>query len=244
MKLTICHLYPDICNLYGDQGNVRTLIKRSEERGIETQLIQLPVGEKYPLSKCDLLFMGGGQEKEILSLQGEMTSWRGTELKAAIEDGKTLLAICGAYQLLGHSYENVEGETFGFMGALDFHTVAQKERMVGDYLFSWEETGENVSIVAFENHSGQTFLGDKVKPLGKVIKGYGNNGQDQTEGARYHNVCCTYGHGPILPKNPKFADFLLETALVQKYGSAQLEPLDDTLEDRANAYMVKRLSSQ
>ena len=241
MKLNICHLYPDLLNLYGDQGNIKTLLLRAQRRGIEVEIISAPLGEKVHFSDCDLMFIGSGQDAEQRVVLDELHAWRGAEIKAAIADGITLLAIAGGGELLGHSYKTLDGAEMDFIGALDFYCVAQKERMVGDYLFSWDETGVELPILGFENHASATFLGAGVRPLGQVMKGYGNNGQDKTEGARYLNTFCTYSHGPILPKNPKFADFLLETALKRKYGDVTLSPLDDTLETQANAYMVNRL---
>ena len=241
MKLNICHLYPDLLNLYGDQGNIKALSLRSQKRGIEVEIIPAAFGERANFSDCDFIFIGSGQDAEQRILLEELQAWRGAEIKAAIADGITFLAIAGGGELLGHSYKTLDGAEMDFIGALDFYSVAQKERMVGDYLFSWDETGEEIPIVGFENHAAVTFLGAGVRPLGQIIKGHGNNGQDKTEGARYLNTFCTYSHGPILPKNPKFADFLLETALKHKYGDMTLSPLDDTLEAQANAYMVNRL---
>ena len=136
-------------------------------------------------------------------------------------DGKAFLCVCGGYQLMGHSYETYTGERFAFLGALDLVTVGARERMIGNFAFETEFG----SVVGFENHSGRTRLGPDVQPLGRVIRGFGNNGEDGTEGARYKNVFCTYSHGPVLPKNPALCDGILAAALTRKYGSAELAPL-------------------
>ncbi|MCL2368713.1 MAG: glutamine amidotransferase [Oscillospiraceae bacterium] len=243
MELNICHLYPDLLNLYGDRGNVVTLQRRCEARGIAVTVTGAPLGERVHLADFDLLFIGGGQDAEQAILLEEIQGWRGGEIKAAIEDGKVMLAVCGGYQLLGHSYKTWDGREMDLIGALDFYSVGEQDRLIGDYLFEWDAPGTAVSIVGFENHSARTFLGDGVRPFGRVIAGHGNNGKDGTEGARYHNVFGTYSHGPLLPKNPVLADWLIRLALTEKYGSAELIPLDDAFETRANWYMVERLSS-
>lgn len=242
MELNICHLYPDILNLYGDRGNILCMKKRLEWRGIGVTVDEVSVGQKLDAKKYDLLFIGGGQdfEQEVLlpDLRGEKTE----ELKAAIEDGLPVLAICGGYQMLGQYYKTWDGVQCDFTGAIDVYTVGAKQRMIGNYMFTCEELG--CEVVGFENHSGKTYLGDGVRPVGKVLAGYGNNGEDGLEGARYKNVFATYSHGSLLPKNPQIADFVLKTALTRKYGALELKPLDDTLEIAAHAYMKKRLSEK
>jgi len=213
-------------------------------RGIEVTVTGAPLGERVNLADFDLLFLGGGQDAEQGVLLDELHNWRGAEVKAAIEDGAVTLAICGGYQLLGRSYKTWDGKEMDCAGALDVISVGQKERMIGDYMFQWDEPGAPIHIVGFENHSAKTYLGNGVTPFGRVLAGHGNNGEDGTEGARYHNVFGTYSHGPLLPKNPKLADWLLRLALERKYGSAELESLDDTLEEAANAFMVARLANE
>jgi len=244
MELNICHLYPDLLNLYGDRGNVLTLIYRCEERDIKVSIKEAPLGERVPFSDCDLFFIGSGQDADQLILQDELSQWRGAEIKSAIEDGKVFLAICGGYQILGHSYKTWDGKEMDFIGALDFYSVGEKERMIGDYMFRWDEPGEPVKIVGFENHSAKTYLGSGVRPFGKVLTGFGNNGTDHTEGVRCQNVFGSYSHGPLLPKNPILADWLIRLALERKYGHAELALLDDTLENKANQYMVARLTGK
>jgi len=244
MELKICHLYPDLLNLYGDQGNVVTLAQRSRRRGIDVTLVSAPLGERVSLTDCDILFLGGGQDAEQALLLDELRSFRGAEIGAAIEDGKTVLAICGGYQILGHSYRTWDGQEMDCIGALDLHSVGHKERMIGDYMFAWDEPGEeSLAVVGFENHSARTYLGSCLRPFGRVLSGHGNNGEDGTEGVRYKNVFGTYSHGPLLPKNPKVADYLLRLALERKYGTAELESLDDSLEEAAHRFMVARLSN-
>ena len=240
MELKICHLFPDVLNLYGDRGNVVCMQKRLNWRGIDVSVTGVSIGQKLKASDYDLFFIGGGQdfEQEVLlaDLQGEKTA----EIKSAIEDGKTFLCICGGYQMLGHYYKTWDGQQCDFIGALDLYTVGHKDRMIGNYMFTCDELGGQ-TVVGFENHSGKTFLGSGLRPIGKVLAGYGNNGEDGMEGARYKNVFCTYSHGCLLPKNPILADHILKTALEHKYGKIDLAPLDDTIELNAHRYMENRL---
>lgn len=240
MELNICHLYPDILNLYGDRGNVLCMRKRLGWRGIDANVEEVSIGQKLEASKYDLLFIGGGQdfEQEVLlpDLRGEKTQ----ELISAIEDELPVLAICGGYQMLGQYYKTWDGQQCDFTGALDLYTVGSEQRMIGNYMFSCEEAGCN--IVGFENHSGKTYLGSGVRPLGRVLEGSGNNGEDGTEGARYKNVFASYSHGCLLPKNQKLADLILQTALERKYGALTLPSLPDTLETAAHTYMENRLT--
>ena len=240
MELNICHLYPDILNLYGDRGNILCMKKRLEWRGIGVTVTGISIGEALEASAYDLLFVGGGQDFEQEVLLGDLAGAKTEELKAAIEDSLPVLAICGGYQMLGQYYKTWDGAQCDFTGALDLYTVGSKDRMIGNYMFTCDELG--CEIVGFENHSGKTYLGAGVKPMGKVLAGFGNNGEDGTEGARYKNVFGTYSHGSLLPKNPKLADHILKTALERKYGAAELPPLDDALETAAHDYMKARLS--
>ena len=240
MELKICHLYPDILNLYGDRGNILCMEKRLQWRGIEVSTTGVSIGQPLKASGYDLFFVGGGQdfEQEVLlkDLAGEKTA----ELKAAIEDEKPVLAICGGYQMLGQYYKTWDGEQCDFTGALNLYTIGSRQRMIGNYLFTCTEL-DNQTVVGFENHSGKTFLGDGVRPMGTVLKGYGNNGEDGMEGARYKNVFATYSHGCLLPKNPVLCDLILKTALTRKYGETALTPLDDSLEQAAHSAMENRL---
>ncbi len=239
MELKICHLYPDILNLYGDQGNILCMKKRLQWRGIDVVTSGVALGQPLKASDYDLFFIGGGQDFEQETLLPDLANGKAAEIKAAVEDGKTFLAICGGYQMLGSSYKTWDGQECDFVGALDLYTVGSKDRLIGNYVFTCEEL--NINVVGFENHSGKTYLGSAVKPMGKVLEGFGNNGQDGTEGARYKNVFATYSHGCLLPKNPVLCDHILKTALEHKYGTAVLEPLNDTFENNAHNYMEKRL---
>ena len=239
MELNICHLYPDILNLYGDRGNILCMKKRLKWRGIGVTVTGVSIGQALEAAAYDLLFVGGGQDFEQEVLLSDLAGGKTGELKAAIEDGLPVLAICGGYQMLGQYYKTWDGAQCDFTGALDLYTIGSKERMIGNYMFTCEELG--CEVVGFENHSGKTYLGSGVKPMGRVLEGFGNNGEDGTEGARYQNVFGTYSHGCLLPKNPKLADHILRVALERKYGEAELVPLDDALETAAHDYMKKRL---
>ena len=240
MELKICHLYPDILNLYGDRGNILCMERRLRWRGLDVTTKGVSVGEPLKASDYDLFFIGGGQDFEQEVLLPDLASGKTEEIKAAIEDGKPFLAICGGYQMLGSYYKTWDGQQCDFTGALDLYTEGSRDRMIGNYSFTCDELG--ITVVGFENHSGKTYLGSSVKPMGKVLAGYGNNGRDGLEGARYKNVFATYSHGCLLPKNPILADHILKTALARKYGRAELEPLDDALETNAHDYMERRLS--
>lgn len=240
MELKICHLYPDILNLYGDRGNILCMERRLRWRDIAVTTTNISVGMPLKAADYDLFFIGGGQDFEQEVLLEDLHGAKTAEIKAAVNDGKTFLAICGGYQMLGQYYKTWDGQQCDFTGALDLYTVGSEQRMIGNYMFSCEEAGCN--IVGFENHSGKTYLGSGVRPLGRVLEGSGNNGEDGTEGARYKNVFASYSHGCLLPKNPKLADLILQTALERKYGALTLPPLPDTLETAAHTYMENRLT--
>ena len=241
MELKICHMYPDVLNLYGDRGNVMCMQKRLEWRGIEATVTRLPIGSTASLAGFDLVFIGGGQDFEQQVLLEDLHRGKDREILAAVHDGMPFLTICGGYQMMGNYYETYDGVRCDFIGAVDLHTVGSEQRMIGNYKFRCgEESGGSV-VVGFENHSGQTFLGEGVQPLGTVLAGFGNNGKDGTEGARYLNVFGTYSHGPLLPKNPALCDHILLTALRRKYGTAELAPLDDAAELAAHDAMAAKL---
>ena len=243
MELHICHLYPDILNLYGDRGNIITMKRRLEDRGIGVTVEEYSIGEPLDVSKYDIFFIGGGQDFEQEVLLRDLAAGKGREICRTVEEEKVFLAICGGYQMLGQYYKTWDGTQLDFIGAINIHTIGAKERMIGNYMFRTAPESSGSVVVGFENHSGKTYLGEGVAPLGTMLKGYGNNGEDQTEGARYKNVFATYSHGSLLPKNPVLCDFILQTALARKYGEAPaLAPLDDTLEMNAHNYMEQRLS--
>lgn len=243
MELNICHLYPDILNLYGDRGNIITMKRRLEGRGIKVNIDECSIGQPLNTDKYDIFFIGGGQDFEQEVLLRDLSSGKAQDIRTAVEEEKTFLAICGGYQMLGEYYKTWDGVQLDFIGAIGVHTIGAKERMIGNYMFrTTPESGDTV-VVGFENHSGKTYLSEQVAPLGMMLSGNGNNGEDKTEGARYKNVFGTYSHGSLLPKNPVLCDFILQTALNHRYDGAEpLAPLDDTLELNAHRYMQERLS--
>lgn len=243
MELNICHLYPDILNLYGDRGNIITMKHRLESRGIKVNIDECSIGQPLNADKYDIFFIGGGQDFEQEVLLRDLSSGKAQDIRTAVEEEKTFLAICGGYQMLGEYYKTWDGVQLDFIGAIGVHTIGAKERMIGNYMFkTTPESGDTV-VVGFENHSGKTYLSEQVAPLGMMLSGNGNNGEDKTEGARYKNVFGTYSHGSLLPKNPVLCDFILQTALNHRYDGAEpLAPLDDTLELNAHRYMQERLS--
>ena len=241
MELNICHLYPDVLNLYGDGGNILCLQKRLAWRGIDVSVARLPIGSPTSLSGFDLVFIGGGQDFEQQVLLEDLHRGRSREICAAANDGVVFLTICGGYQMMGHYYETFDGKRCDFIGLLDLVTVGAKERMIGNYKFRCTPEAGGSVVVGFENHSGKTHLGPSLRPLGTVLAGRGNNGEDGTEGAHWKNVFGTYSHGPMLPKNPAFADLLLATALERKYGRAELQPLDDAAELAAHDEICARV---
>ena len=242
MELKICHMYPDVLNLYGDRGNVICMKSRLERRGIGCAVTRLPIGSAASLAGFDLVFIGGGQDFEQQVLLDDLHRGKAQEIRSAIADGVTFLTICGGYQMLGSYYETYDGQSCDFIGALDLYTIGSKTRMIGNYKFKCGESAGGSIVVGFENHSGKTHLGSGVEPLGAVLAGFGNNGEDGTEGAHYKNVFGTYSHGPMLPKNPEFCDMLLVSALERRYGKAELAPLDDALELLAHDEMCARVN--
>lgn len=241
MELKICHLYPDVLNLYGDGGNIMCMRRRLEWRGIGAELTRMPIGSGGSLAGFDIVFIGGGQDFEQQVLLDDLHRGRAAELRSAAEDGVVFLTICGGYQMMGRYYETFDGKRCDFIGLLDLCTVGAKKRMIGNYKFRCTPSAGGSTVVGFENHSGRTMLSPSVEPLGHVLSGYGNNGEDGTEGAHWKNVFGTYSHGPLLPKNPKFCDMLLSTALERKYGRAELAPLDDAAEKAAHDEMCARI---
>ena len=232
MKLTIGYLYPDLMNLYGDRGNITCLVRRCQWRGIDVE-----VKENFP----DILFMGGGQDRQQKLVAKDLKKGRGEEIKEFIEKGGVGLFICGAYQLMGKFYRPAEGLDLKGLGIFDietYHFGKERPRCIGNVAVEWQ----GKTLVGFENHGGRTYLSKNVKPLGKVLYGHGNNSEDESEGATYKNAFGTYLHGALLPKNPHFADYLIELALKNKYGpEVKLPPLDDTLEWQAHRAVLRKL---
>ena len=244
IELTIHHLYADMMNLYGDRGNVISIKKRCEWRGIPVEVVNVGLGEKVRPNGCDLFLFGGGQDREQAFLAEDLSGSKGSDLRNIVEDGGVVLGVCGGYQLMGHYYETPEGEKLPGVGIFDLHTEPREpdeKRLIGNVLVRvpTPETGGVREVVGFENHGGRTYLGD-TEPLGEVVVGHGNNGEDGTEGARRLNAYGTYMHGSLLPKNPVFADWLLAAGLSRRYGPVELPPLDDSLEQAAHAAAVER----
>ncbi|TYQ13136.1 UNVERIFIED_CONTAM: hypothetical protein Cloal_4194 [Acetivibrio alkalicellulosi] len=244
-ELNICHLYPDILNLYGDRGNIIALEKRCSWRGIDVTISNISIGDIFDAEQHDIIFIGGGQDYEQEILQNDLLIEKGSEVKNAINSEKVFLTICGGFQLLGNYYTTWDKKEIELLGALNIWTIGSKERMIGNFVFECDflmDENCDGKIVGFENHSGKTYLGDGVKPLGKIIKGFGNNGEDKTEGAIYKNVYCSYSHGSLLPKNPTLADHLISIALRQKYKDfVALQSLNDGFESKAHNSMIKRI---
>lgn len=238
MEINICHLYPDLLNVYGDLGNILILKYRCEQRGIKVNIKNLSLGEPFNKEDYDIVFFGGGQDYEQSIVAKDLSGSKKEALQEYIESGKVLLAICGGYQLLGKYYTTPTGEKLEGLCILDIYTEAGDNRFIGNTLIKNEEFNE--TYVGFENHSGRTYIGN-LKPLGKVIKGYGNNGKDGYEGCIYKNTFCSYFHGSLLSKNPELADRLIISALTFKYGPIELSSLDDSYEIAAKEEMVKKL---
>lgn len=242
MEIRICHMYPDVLDLYGDRGNLIAMKKRLEWRGIDCCIEKLPLGSSKNLSGFDLIFFGGGQEFENGAIAADLRSGRAAEISAAIEDGVSVLAICSGFQLLGHYTEDAKGVKTELAGAVDVYTVAGSERRTGDYKFICGEKSGSHEVIGFENHLGRSYLGEGLEPLGKVICGCGNNGEDGGEGLRYKNVFASYSYGPLLPKNPGLCDSILLCTLERKYSISSLEPLGDLAERSAFDAMNARLA--
>lgn len=234
MRLSIAHLYPDLMSIYGDRGNILALKQRSGWRGINVEIDEITIGGKWDLAKYDLFFFGGGQDKEQKLVCQDLQGGKGEILKEAVEKGAVLLAICGGFQLLGQYYKTGTGDVLLGNGLFDARTEPGKKRMIGNVVMETELAGASRTLVGFENHSGKTYLSGNTHPLGKVIYGYGNNGEDAFEGAVYKNAYGTYLHGPLLPKNPWFADLLIKSALEAKYGSIGLAEVDSFIEHKAH----------
>lgn len=236
MTINILHLYPKEMNLYGDHGNVLALTRRCEWRGIETKVYTHEPGDEIP-DDIDIIFGGGGQDSGQSKIEADLLKIA-PKLKEMIDGGMPALVICGVYQLFGKYFHTHEDKNIDGIDILDLYTEAGPTRLIGNITIESPEFGE---IVGYENHSGLTYIGDKNAAFGKVVVGAGNNGSDGTEGMRYKNCIGTYLHGPILPKNPKVADFLIEKAIERKTGEKpELQPLDDTIENRAHKVSASR----
>ncbi len=235
MELRLLALYPEQMNIYADRGNILFLQHRCEWRGIGFAYQAAGPGERIDPGAHDLYYIGGGQDRDQVTVAGDMVETKREALAAAVEDGAALLAVCGGYQLLGHSYQLGE-ETIAGLGLADLHTVREPgERLIGNVAIEADLGDRERLLAGFENHGGRTYLGSGATPLGRVINGFGNNGKDGLEGVRRANLIGTYLHGPLLPKNAWLADRLISLALGRRYGEEpELEPLDDALEAAAH----------
>ena len=232
--LRIAHLYADEMNIYGDRGNILTLQRRAEWRGIPVDVQAIGRGPAPDLSDIDLIFWGGGQDRDQELVFTDAARHKVQAIRGAIDGGAVVLAVCGGYQLLGEYYVTADGKQLPGLGLVDLHTVPGSRRNIGNIVIETSGLGLNpAELVGFENHSGKTYLGAGLKPLGRVLRGAGNNGEDGAEGVASGNIFGTYLHGSLLPKNPHFADLLLERAL-QRRGFNRLEPLDDAVEMSAH----------
>ena len=238
MNLKIAHLYPELLNLYGDRGNIISLQKRAEWRGIDVEVKEYRLSDEIDFENIDILFIGGGSDREQLLVCQRLKEIK-NDFKNYVENNGVVTAICGGYQLLGKYYK-MKDETVDGLDILDIHTESGDGRLIGNVVI--ETNFLERPIVGFENHGGRTYI-ENHNPLGKVIYGNGNNDDDKVEGVVYKNVIGTYLHGPLFPKNPHLCDYVIKKALQNKYGEVELEELDDSVEFAANDYIVNRFHS-
>ena len=237
LEISIAHLYPKLLNIYGDFGNIVSIRKRSQDRGINVTLSEINVGDDIDISKYDLYFIGGGQDKQQIEVAYELKK-RESCLKEASQNMAVFLSICGGYQLFGKYYQPHEGDRLEGINLLDAYTIAGNNRFIGNVTAQTTFLSP-ATLVGFENHSGLTYLEEGTEPLAKIVVGNGNNGEDKFEGARKNNVFGTYLHGSLLPKNPHFTDYLIKLALDNKYkDDIALSELDNELEFRAHNELI------
>ena len=238
LRLRLASLYPRLMNLYGDRGNVMALQARAAARGIDVEVQAVGIGDDWTPDEADIVLIGGGQDREQRRIQADLHG-RGSALRDFRDADGVILAVCGGYQLFGRSYRDNRGDVLEGAGVFDMvsiHPGAQIQRCVGNVVALWE--GE--TLVGFENHGGRSYLNEGAAPLAEVVTGFGNNGGDGWEGARVRNAFGTYLHGALLPKNPRFADRLLQLALQRRYREYELAPLDDAAETCAHAETLHR----
>ena len=245
MRIRVGHLYPDYLNIYADRGNIAVLARRAAWRGHELEVAALGMGDAVEPGAHDLYYVGGGQDREQALVASDIAG-KGERLREAVEGGAAFLAVCGGYQLLGRFYRERSGAELPGAGLLPLHTVAGERRMIGDVLLECElEPGERRTIAGFENHAGRTILEDGAEPLGRVVAGFGNDCESGFEGCRAGRVIGTYLHGPLLPRNPWLADWLLAQAIAHRTGEAPaFEPLGDGLEAVAHEVSAARARSR
>lgn len=245
MKIRVGHLYPDYLNIYADRGNIAVLARRAEWRGHELEVDAIGMGEAVEPGAHDLYYVGGGQDREQALVARDLAGKEG--LVAAVEAGAAVLAVCGGYQLLGRFYRERSGAELPGVGLFPLHTLAGERRMIGDVLLDCELTpGRPQTLAGFENHAGRTVLDPDAEPLGSVVSGFGNDGESGFEGCRVGRAIGTYLHGPLLPRNPWLADWLLREALAHHTGedAPELGPLEDALEGEAHRVSAGRAKSR
>jgi CobQ-like glutamine amidotransferase family enzyme len=246
VKIVVGHLFPDYLNIYADRGNIAVLTRRAAWRGHELEVRPLGTGSVVQPGEHDLFYVGGGQDREQELIAPALAAL-GPALEAAVGAGAAALAVCGGYQLFGRFYRDQSGDELPGVGLLPLHTVAGERRMIGDVLLECElEPGVKRTLAGFENHAGRTVLEDGAEPLGRVVSGFGNDGESGYEGCRAGRVIGTYLHGPLLPRNPWLADWLLAQALAHRLGGEppDLEPLADELEGQAHAVSAERAKAR
>jgi lipid II isoglutaminyl synthase (glutamine-hydrolysing) len=241
VRITVGHLYPDYLNIYADRGNIAVLERRAAWRGHEVEVRAIGISDE--VGAPDLLYVGGGQDREQALVSADLAA-KSDGIHAAVERGAAVLAVCGGYQLLGRFYRDRGGDELPGVGLFPLHTVAGERRMIGDVLLDCAWAGE--TLAGFENHAGRTYLDAGAEPLGTVVAGFGNDGESGFEGCRVGRAIGTYLHGPLLPRNPWLADWLLEQALAHAAGGdpPRLDPLEDELEHAAHAVSSGRARSR
>jgi CobQ-like glutamine amidotransferase family enzyme len=243
VRIRVGHLYPDYLNIYADRGNIAVFARRAAWRGHALDVDTIGMDDPIVPGAHDLYYVGGGQDREQLLVAENLAAKAAPLIEAVVEGGAALLAVCGGYQLLGRGYRGFHGEDMPGVGLLPLETFAGERRMIGDVLLECElEPGARRTLAGFENHAGRTRLDPGAEPLGRVVAGFGNDGESGFEGCRLGRAIGTYLHGPLLPRNPWLADWLLEQALAHRDGGAppKLPPLDDELEGRAHAVSAER----
>jgi lipid II isoglutaminyl synthase (glutamine-hydrolysing) len=240
MTIVLAHLYPDYLNIYADRGNLAVLSGRAQRRGIELDVRDVGLRDPLP-ADADFVYIGGGQDREQALVAPDLAA-RGEALAEAIERGTVVLAVCGGYQLLGRFYRDRSGHEQPGAGVFPLHTVAGDTRLIGDVLIDCElDRGQRQAVVGFENHAGRTILDAGAEPLGRVIAGFGNDGESGYEGCRVEAAIGTYLHGPLLPRNPWLADWLLARAVTHLTGEEpSFDPLPDFLESEAHSVAARR----
>jgi CobQ-like glutamine amidotransferase family enzyme len=243
-ELRVAHLYPEYLNIYADRGNIAVFANRAAWRGIDLVVEPVSVGEELRPGGHDLLYVGGGQDREQALIAPDLAA-KGDAIREAVDGGAALLAVCGGYQLLGSFYRDRGGAELPGAGLFPLHTVAGERRLIGDCLLECElEPGEKHTLAGFENHAGLTRLEAGAKPLGRVVAGFGNDGASGFEGCRVGTAIGTYLHGPLLPRNPWLADWLLAQALAHRGEALELTELPDSLEQEAHLVSAARARSR